>query len=345
MNLILDSGAYSAWTQKREISLENYCDFILANQQYIDTSVNLDVIQPGDAEVAAAAGRQNFLRMRERGILPMPVFHARERLKWLDLMINECPYVGLSATSLVSPLEARAWSRLTWTYVTDNEGYPISKFHAFGDVAPYSMLTSPHYSSDAATWMIMGGRAGRVKLQGKSYQLRSKSIGDSSYISTTDSGLKRESWEYEIRELGLDPEAVMNVKAKGSELAMIRSYLVAADLLQLQEQTRYINKFLKPACLINTKKQQTGGYVREGPIRFYFVISPSAYNFNFPVLCALGIKDILVSYFYIVTASKGFWEEKLIPFLNDPEAFCQTDPKTKRFYDKLNEVLLKPVSV
>lgn len=343
---MLDSGAFSAFTQGKPVILDEYCKFVKENEQYFTTVVNLDVINPQDPDVAAEAGMKNFWEMRDKGINCMPVFHARESRKWLDQYIDSTDYVGLSGTSLVSPVEDKSWHRIIWSYITDKDGYPIIKTHSFGNTSEYMALTMPWTTLDSATWMIQAGRAARVKLQGKSYQLRSNKIGknDTNFISIHDTGLKREAWEAEFRELGINPDAIMNVKAKGSELAMMRSYLVASDLMKLQEQTRHVTKFFRPASLITTKRQQEGGFEREGTATFVFVISPSAYYFNYPVLRALGINNLLVSYYYVATASKGFWENKLIPFLLDPDDFLERDPQARKFRDKLSEVLLKPAA-
>lgn len=341
INLILDSGAFSAWTMKKEIGLEEYCDFALSNQQYIQKVVNLDVIGPGDPETAAEAGRVNFLRMRDRGIESMPVVHARESFKWLDLMIDDCPWIGLSGTSLVSPVENRTWHNLVWDFVTDKKGYAHADFHAFGDTSPQRLLTYPFYSADSATWMIQAGRAACIKLNGRSYQLLSKKIRGTAFISSEDSGPKRLSWEEEIRDLGLEPELVINAKGSGSELAMIRSYLVASDLLRLQEKTRPVTRFRKPRSLIENSQQQRVGREREGPVKLYFVISPSAFVFNFPIIAALGIENILVSYYYVKEAPEEWWNEMMLPFLYNPVEMCQSTPKVKRFWDKLQECLVK----
>jgi hypothetical protein len=225
----------------------------------------------------------------------------------------------------------------------------VERFLANGilvhNTSSYMALTWPFTSLDSATWMIQAGRAARIKLQGKSFQLRSNSIGDTNFISNDDKGPKRESWEMEIRELGMDPDALMNVQAKGSQLAMLRSFLVAADILKLQEQTEHVKKFLRPASLITNRRQEQGGFIREGPANFYFVISPSAAYMNFPVLASLGIKNILVSYYYVVTAPKNFWNEMLVPFMEDPVGYCQKDEKMKKFWDLLQGVMLHPVSV
>jgi hypothetical protein len=341
LTLMLDSGAFSSFTQGKLIDVIEYSDFILKNQQHIDQTICLDVINPNKPDEAAVAGMQNFKYMKGRGIDAIPVFHAREPLSCLDEMLTLTEYVGLSATSLVSPVEDKAWHRLIWAYLSDSEGYPIIKTHSFGNITEYALLSWPWTSADAATWVIAGGRAGRVRINGRSIQLRTNKINDPNFISIHDTGLKRETWEMEIRELGLDPHMLMTVKTKGSGLAMLRSFLVASDLLKLQEQTIDVTQYKTHNPLLLKKKIGGVGIKREGPVNMYFVISPSAYQFNFPVLAALKIKNILVSYYYVKTATKNFWDEKLIPFLYDPVGFCETDKRTKSFWDLLQSCLQK----
>lgn len=341
INLCLDSGAFSAFTCGKPVDLKAYTKFCLEQERYIKLVVNLDVINPGNPEGAAKAGRDNFLQMRDAGVKAMPVFHAREAYKWLDLMIDECDYVGLSGTSLVSPLEDRAWSRITWNYITDNLGYPISKFHSFGNTSLYTLSTYPYYSADSSTWIVQSGRAARIRLKGKIYQLRSNMISDPNFISVNDAPLKKQAWEGEIRLLGLNPDQVMSVVTSATEMAMIRSYLVASDTLRLQEATADVTFYKARNPLIGSKKKLTGGTAREGACKIYFVVSPSAFHFNAPIIAALGIKNVLVSYFYVSTATKNFWQEKMIPFLEDPIGFCSTDKKISKFWQKLQEVTIR----
>jgi hypothetical protein len=343
LKLMLDSGAFSSFTQGLPVDLVAYTNFCLSNSKHVAHVVNLDVIKPGNPEVAASEGRQNFLYMKEKGVEVLPVYHARERLKWFDLMLNDSKYIGISATSLVSTVESLGFLDLAWHYGTDSQGYPLAKYHAFGDTAPYSLLTYPWYSADSATWMIQAGRAGSIKLNGTSFRLRSKKVQDTNYISEDMVGPQKESWERECKALGLKPDKVLSVQTTASQLAMIRSYMVASDILKLQERAEPVDRFKKPQSLIATKKSNASpGYRRVGPPNMYFVISPSAFYFNFPVVLALGIKHILVSYFYVSREKEKFWNEHLVPFLYDPYEFCQTHPKTKVFWDKLQECLLHP---
>ena len=192
--------------------------------------------------------------------------------------------------------------------------------------------------------MIQAGRAGAVKLGGKSYNIRSKKVRDNNYIHANMPTVQWDSWMEESARLGLKGDKVLSVETTASQLAMIRSYMVASDILKLKERSIGTERFRKPATLISKKKEGfIAGQPRLGPPNVYFVISPSAYYFNFPVIRALGIKHVLVSYFYVKSEKPIFWNERLVPFVYDPEGFCETDEKTKRFWDKLQEVLLYPI--
>jgi hypothetical protein len=342
ISLMLDSGAFSSYTQGKIIDVNEYIAFVLKNQQYISHVINLDVIQPGSPEIAAEAGRVNFLKMREAGITTIPVFHARERTRWLDFMLDETDYIGLSGTSLVSPKEDRQWHELIWSFCSDSQGFPISRFHSFGNTSERVLLTYPWYSADSATWMIQAGRAARIKIQGKSFQIRSSMIKDTNYILAGDTGPKKQSSDEAIRALGLNPDVLLSIQGTPSQLAMLRSYLVATDLLQLQEQTVSCTKFKTPASLLSIKRQLTGGTERVGTVLCHLVLSPSAMFMNFPVVAALNIKRVLISYYYVATAPKNFWDEMLLPFLSDPVGFCQQNPKLKANWDLLQSCLVTP---
>ena len=75
-DIFLGCGAYSAFTQKDTIRIEDYIDFI---RKYPDWNViaSLDVIgNPG-------ASWKNWLTMWKAGIESLPCFHIGEDFKWL----------------------------------------------------------------------------------------------------------------------------------------------------------------------------------------------------------------------------------------------------------------------
>src|SRR5208282_6793352 len=65
VRLMMDSGAFSSFTLGKPVSVSEYSDFILKNERYIDESICLDVIEPGNPERAAEAGMKNFLYMKD----------------------------------------------------------------------------------------------------------------------------------------------------------------------------------------------------------------------------------------------------------------------------------------
>src|ERR1700678_1129246 len=105
VRLLLDSGAYGAWRRGKTIDLDTYCDFIEENKNFVTSYVCLDTI-PGsfgkmdkgqrEIEVSAQLSFENQLKMRKRGLSPIPVFHQGEQFHWLKKMLdNGEPYIGI----------------------------------------------------------------------------------------------------------------------------------------------------------------------------------------------------------------------------------------------------------
>jgi hypothetical protein len=104
MNIMVDSGAFSAWTKDKEINLDEYISFIKRFEDDISYYINLDVI-PGDPgrkptakeiDFSANKGWENYQKMLEEGLNPIPVFHFGEDIKWLRRIIDSgVNYVGL----------------------------------------------------------------------------------------------------------------------------------------------------------------------------------------------------------------------------------------------------------
>src|SRR5277367_1575925 len=168
VNLMLDSGAFSAYTKGVSIDIDQYAAFALANEKHLKKVVNLDVINPLDVDLAAAESLKNFLYLKkEKGLLTLPVFHAGEHISYLDKMVEEAPWIGLSGSMTGSIQEANQWYETIFPHVCDSKGYPVANFHAFGDAVPYSLLNYPWYSADSTTWYVSAGLAGNAFLNGK----------------------------------------------------------------------------------------------------------------------------------------------------------------------------------
>lgn len=163
MFILLDSGAYSAWTQRKDVHLDDYCAFIHENIEHIDAYVSLDVIpgvkgrSPNAAEVesSAAQGWRNLLYMRDTWSLdPIPVFHQGESFKWLDMMLAEgCTYIGLSPRIMGPTQIKRRWLDSVWQRLVREDGTPRVKTHGFGMNALPLLFRYPWHTVDASTWL------------------------------------------------------------------------------------------------------------------------------------------------------------------------------------------------
>jgi hypothetical protein len=164
--LWMDSGAFTAWTRKEQINLDEYIQFCLDRIDIITYVVNLDVIPgefgqknlpPEEIERSAALGYQNYRYMLSKGIPKdklIHVFHQGEDFKWLKKLVAEIPYIGLSPANDRTTEEKMMWLDQCMPYVTNEEGYPIVKFHGFAVTSLRLMLRFPWYSVDSTSWQM-----------------------------------------------------------------------------------------------------------------------------------------------------------------------------------------------
>jgi hypothetical protein len=188
VELIMDSGAFSAWNIGAEILLDDYIAYCLDRLDVVDYFVNLDVIPsaatnrgstsqsrgvsphpynpdtPQIIEAAAKQGWKNLMRMVDAGIPKnqlIPVFHQGENFKWLEKMLDLFEYVGLSPANDKTTAEKRSWLDNCMSWVTDRNGRPIVKFHGFAVTSFRLMMRYPWYSVDSASWVTVG-RHGQI---------------------------------------------------------------------------------------------------------------------------------------------------------------------------------------
>ena len=166
MDILLDSGAFSAWNKGTPINLDGLIQYAKDNADVIDNIVALDVIpgSPGykdipdeEREDAAARGYDNYKYMLKKGLPKekvIVVFHQGDNFYWLEKLRDEgVPYIGLSpANDRVTP-EKMAWLDECMFYATDRNGLPLQKWHGFAVTSLPLMKRYPWYSVDSATWI------------------------------------------------------------------------------------------------------------------------------------------------------------------------------------------------
>jgi hypothetical protein len=173
ISLMLDSGAFSAWSKKIQIDIDQYIQFCKENLEYIDYIVNLDVI-PGEfgmknlpheeIERSASKGYENYQYMISQGISKeklIHVFHQGEDFRWLDKMVKEIGYIGISPANDRTIDEKVSWLDLCMNHVLDDKGFPLVRFHGFAVTSLKLMLRYPWYSVDSTSW-VMTSRMGSV---------------------------------------------------------------------------------------------------------------------------------------------------------------------------------------
>lgn len=170
----MDSGAFSAWNKGVQIDLDEYIKFCMSNLEHISYVVNLDVIpgRPGvknlSADVrekSAAEGYDNYYRMLEGGVPKeklIHVFHQGENFKWLEKMVDEIPYIGLSPANDRTTPEKSRWLDECMEFVTDEKGMPIVKFHGFAVTSLKLVWRYPWYSIDSTSWCTTSRNGGII---------------------------------------------------------------------------------------------------------------------------------------------------------------------------------------
>jgi hypothetical protein len=179
-NIIVDSGAFSAWNKGKPVDLDAYINYALTaiekgkSQGKRVHIVNLDVI-PGKAgqtaslnrpkdsqdfvrvkaikDEAARQGYHNLKRMKEAGITPIHVFHQGEDYKWIERMVKLTPYIGISPANDMSVKEKAAWIGDVFRYLWE-KGIEVDT-HGFAVWMPSVMKAYPWTSCDAATWRLL----------------------------------------------------------------------------------------------------------------------------------------------------------------------------------------------
>lgn len=162
MELFLDSGAFSAFTQKETIPLEQYADFINKHGSIFSVVANMDDI--GDTGPKSWA---NLKALEAMGCKVFPVFHHADTMDFLDRILAE-GYEFMALGGLVGAGRAvlRDWLDGVWhAKLTNPDGTPKIKVHGFGLTDFELMMRYPWYSVDSSSWVMAGIFGGCVFIE------------------------------------------------------------------------------------------------------------------------------------------------------------------------------------
>jgi hypothetical protein len=161
VNLLLDSGAFSAWSRGGDIDLDRYISYVKRNQHHLVGYFNLDLIGGKDGqrewdaellEATASASHTKLQKMKDAGLRPIPVFHRGEHPRWLERMLKEGEtYIALSPGKF-DHLAKTDWLDECAKLLMVN-GRFVVRVHILGTTAPAIAHQHPWASMDATTWL------------------------------------------------------------------------------------------------------------------------------------------------------------------------------------------------
>jgi hypothetical protein len=158
LDIFLDSGAFSAYTQGVPIDLHQYMNFLNFNKDYLTVYALLDVM--GDS----AKTMENLRIMEEAGLKPLAVYQlASESWDDLEKLCETHDYIALGGMVASEKFKDK---NVLKKYL--NRAFSVgmqykTKFHAFGVTSSDILLNFPFYSADSTTWLV-GGRSGAVMI-------------------------------------------------------------------------------------------------------------------------------------------------------------------------------------
>lgn len=194
--LFIDSGAYSAYTKRVKISVDDYIKYLNSISEKCTIFAQLDTI-PGQMGKPKTKGErlnaprlswENYLYMRERLYEPkklIPIFHQGEDYNWLWNMLNwvdDCgehiPYIGISPAIDVQGLEDFLITSFDIIAKSDN---PNVKTHAFGMTQLKLLELYPYTSADSTSWKLSAAMGSIYTPYGLIY-VSDRGINERSYI-------------------------------------------------------------------------------------------------------------------------------------------------------------------
>lgn len=147
-DIFIDSGAFTAWTSKKAISIDDYIAFIKENRNQITAYANLDVIGNPQGSL------DNYDYMVSKGLSPLPVFHIGSPFSFLDAYLDRgCRYIALGAMVGKRKEELFPWLDKVFAHLRP---FWEVKTHAFGITNADILSKYPFYSCDSTAWLTNG---------------------------------------------------------------------------------------------------------------------------------------------------------------------------------------------
>lgn len=217
---MLDSGAFSVWSNGGTINLQAYIAFAKELKMSLPSEcelnvVNLDVL-PGkinntptdeEREKSAQEGWNNMLQLENEGLKVIHVYHQHEDLKWLEKLRQHSDYIGISPANDLPMNQKLRFMDSCYAKIKGT-----IKTHGFAVTSPDQLYRYPLFSADSSSW-VSAGRFGTVPIFYDDLSIK--------WLHYKNKYEVLKHWEY-IKSLGMDKLGAEDWQDR-TELA-IRSY-------------------------------------------------------------------------------------------------------------------------
>ncbi len=186
-NVFLDCGAWTAFTKKVNINIDDYLQYLKSNKDCYRVAASLDVIPDGDVNKSAEDSYNNFVYLRSRlgsDYKLIPTYHRGESIDNLKRLLTysdeygPLDYIGIGAVASNVNVKMRN-EFLTKIFSVISRENPNIKTHLFGLTDLTLLDKYPIYSADSTTWVMAGAMGeiltdfGRIKVSDKNFNLKS----------------------------------------------------------------------------------------------------------------------------------------------------------------------------
>lgn len=156
-NILLDSGAYSAFTKGKTVNVLDYMRYITDNLPLLESYISLDVITDTQLSVAF------YDLMRMKGFDPIPVYHYGEDQRALDhYLIVGSKRIALGGTVPIKDKRVVAeWCKEL------HSRHPDIDFHLLGSTSKVVLESDSVSSCDASSWYMMAVNGYPKEITGK----------------------------------------------------------------------------------------------------------------------------------------------------------------------------------
>ena len=139
-HVMIDSGAFTAFTKGRPVDREQYAKFLKHWEGCYDYAMTLDVIGDGEATEA------NLQWLLDQGLPVIPVYTARAPMSELESLADRFDYIAYGGlVGVPKNLQMRALK-----VVTDRAAQANCRVHALGQASARTFTQTVTYSGDSS---------------------------------------------------------------------------------------------------------------------------------------------------------------------------------------------------